>query len=132
MLEKILVEICEKFPFEYQEKDKKGAYTLILETMRVKILPLDPGFSLYAPFGDVPGDGTLKDPDAFYTYLTQANYLGQGTGRNIITINETGKQFLLKRKVKREPSFGQFKDDLEQFANYLEYWQEKVKEIGFA
>jgi hypothetical protein len=129
MLERFLIETCEKYPFEYREKDKVGAYTLVLGDMQIKILPLDPGMIFTGVIGKVPKNEELEDAEAFYIFMAQANYLGQGTGGNIISVEESGKTFLLERKFNYQIHLPLFLDTVESFVNYLEYWQGKIKEF---
>ncbi|MDN3507745.1 MAG: type III secretion system chaperone [Simkaniaceae bacterium] len=127
MLERLLIELNDQFNFPFTEKDKDGFYCLNVEAFKLKILPLDPGFYVTCFLAPVPNADDLADPDVFYSHITQANYLGQGTGRNTIAVSENGKEFHLCRFHPYETAYQTFEDILERFVNFAEYWQTHLK-----
>ena len=126
MLERLLIELNETFDFPFTEKDKDGFYGLTVEKYRLKLLPLDPGFYVTCTLAPVPVPEKLEDPEVFYSHLIQANYLGQGTGGNTLSISENGKEFHLSRFYPYETHYNTFEELLERFVNFAEYWQDYI------
>ncbi len=107
------------------QKDKKGFYHL-------KINPLITVF-----FHEIP-DGvymrstvcpTLKknNLEDLYIYLMKANLLGQGTGGAAIGIDPEENFFVLSQTINQEPTYLLFKETVEDFVNYVDYWREGIE-----
>jgi hypothetical protein len=68
----------------------------------------------------------IKNVEDFYIYLSQANYLGQGTGNSVISIDPDEKFLTLSTLIAYEVNYKMFFDWVEEFVNYLSYWKKEV------
>jgi hypothetical protein len=68
----------------------------------------------------------LSSPEDFYIYLSKANYLGQGTGNSIISIDPDEKFLTLSTRIAYEVNYRMFRDLIEEFVNYLSFWKKEV------
>lgn len=90
--------------------------------LTVRVQELDPGISLWARIGPCPPD---KREDLFIL-LMKANLLGQGTGGSVIALDENENFLTLSSILSYDMNYKAFKDALEDFTNYLEYWKEEL------
>src|SRR5579863_4585054 len=88
----------------------------------VTVRKLDPGFSFWSPIGSCP---EVKKEELF-TLLMKANFLGQGTGGATIALNENGNYLTLSSTLPYDMNYKTFRDALEGFINFLEYWKEEL------
>src|SRR3990167_5969015 len=106
------------------QKDNKGNYPLRLSpAYEISLQELKPGIffsSLIMPLSDE------KNKEALFIYLMKANFLGQGTGGNVIGIDQSEKFLTLSLRLPFEVNYKTFKESLEDFINYLDYWREEV------
>ena len=74
--------------------------------------------------------GTLPDEEVepFCQYLLFANYLGQGTGNCSIGLRPDKQTITLTRTVDKEVDYLTFKEVIEEFVNYLDYWKDHIEE----
>lgn len=68
----------------------------------------------------------IASPEDFYMYLSKANYLGQGTGDSVISIHPDEKFLTLSALIAYEVNYKMFRDLIEDFVNYLAFWQKEV------
>lgn len=124
MLEHLLTELCEKLDLPLDlEKDKENYYSFTLtDEISFSLRELKPGFFLRAELGEAP-EGSHED---LYILLMKANFLGQGTAGAFIGMDEKAENFTLTRACKQETSYRQFKEFLEEFVNYYEYWKKRI------
>jgi hypothetical protein len=52
--------------------------------------------------------------------------MGQGTGGGAIGIDPTEKFFTFSQSLPFEMNYQVFKESLEDFLNYITYWQEEI------
>lgn len=69
------------------------------------------------------------DREAFFIYLMKANFLGQGTGGSIIAVDPDEKFLTLSLIIPYEVNYRIFRDKLEDFINYLEFWKAELKRL---
>jgi hypothetical protein len=92
---------------------------------QVWVKDLDPGVFFRSTIAPLPSSG-LED---LFMYLSKANFLGQGTGGGVISI-EPGENFLtLGLNIPYEVNYKIFRDKLEDFVNYLEFWKSEIERI---
>ena len=82
----------------------------------------NPGFTLESPIAPVP----QTNCEELFTDVMWGNLFGQGTGESTIGINADGQYFTLSRTIPYELNYNDFKDLLEDFANYVDFWQTEV------
>ena len=88
--------------------------------MEIEFRAIDPaGIALRAAVAPCPSQ---KREDLFIQ-LMQANFLAQGTGGAAIGLDRNEKNLSLSLKLPYELTYMSFKEHLEIFANYLEYWR---------
>ena len=56
----------------------------------------------------------------------KANFLGQGTGGATIGLKEDESFLTLSLSLPYEMNYRAFKDAVEEFVNYLEYWKSEA------
>lgn len=124
MLEHLISEICEKLSLPLNlEKDKLGYYELILnDDIKLSLKQLQPGFFMKGQLGKAP-DGSHEE---LYIHLMKANYLGQGTAGAFIGMDETAQNFTMTKSCRRDVTYREFKEELEVFVNYYDYWKNKL------
>jgi hypothetical protein len=124
LLEKLLKTLVEELEIgEIPEKEEGDVYHLPLNPqLSVALHQLDPGISFWARIGPCP---IVKREDLFIL-LMKANFLGQGTGGSTIALDENENFLTLSSVLPYDMNYKMFKDALEDFANYLDYWKEEL------
>lgn len=106
------------------QKDNKGIYPVKLSpAYEISLQELPPRIffsSIIMPLSDE------KNKEALFIYLMKANFLGQGTGGNVIGIDQSEKFLTLSLRLPFEVNYKTFRESLEDFINYLDYWREEV------
>lgn len=118
MLERYLKALKEEVGFEYEKKDDKLFY---LNDVTLKE-PEDGKFYLFSKLGQVP----KEKKDDLFLYLMQANLLGQGTGLSTLGISDDEKSLTLSLSLPYEVNYREFKEILEEFLNYQDYWRKEI------
>lgn len=72
---------------------------------------------------------SIRDPETLFINLMKANFLGQGSGNGIISLHPEESCFIYSLILKRNPTYLHFKDGVEMFLNYLEFWRNRLKDI---
>ncbi len=124
MLKEHLEKLCSDLELgALAPKDKNKCYALSLSDCRMTLQELDPGFYIKAVIGECPKE---KKEDLFL-YIMRANFLGQGTGGNVIGLDEEEKNLTLSQNIPYDSTFREFKETIEDFVNYVDYWREELK-----
>ena len=126
MLESILSDLNRHLGLKAIEgtQEMKGFWLVrVPETHEVWIKDLNPGVYLRCVIA--PNIGSADE--TFYMYLMKANFLGQGTGGGTLTLDPEEKFLTLINLIPYEVNYKIFRDKLEDFVNYIEYWQKEVK-----
>ena len=106
------------------QKNEQGVYVLPLNPkLSVTITPLDPGALLTAPIAPFP----QEKREQFAIHMMKANLLGQGTGGAVIGLEADEKFLTLSLAIPYDMNFKIFKEALEDFANYVDFWRDEVK-----
>ena len=104
---------------------KRGEYTLPLDSAReITIRQGEQVIELQASVGECPQQNT----EEFYRYAMLGNLMGLGTGGAVLSLDPTGKQLSLQATMPLSLPYNQFKDQLEDFANHVDYWKEQITE----
>ena len=124
MLEQLMGTLAEELAMEeVPQKQQGNVFQLDLNPeTQVVLQELDPGISLWGRIGPCP---EAKREDLFML-LMKANFLGQGTGGACIGLEENGNFLTLSLVLPYDMSYKMFREALEDFANYLEYWREEL------
>lgn len=121
---KKLAEDLELPPFG--EKDNLSCYQVSLSPdLNITLKDLKNRFALFANVAPSPSQ---KKEEA-YIYFMKANLLGQGTGDQILSLDPEEKFLTLSCIIPYDINYNEFKEKIEDFVNYLDYWQAEVKKI---
>ena len=102
------------------QKDAEEWYWIDLNALqRIGIKEHEGKILLQAKIDTCP---TEKREEKFIHWM-KANFLGVGTGWGAIGLDSEGKFLTLSRALDYEVNYALFQEALEQFANYLDYWQ---------
>jgi hypothetical protein len=77
-------------------------------------------------FSNVAPIPIQKKEEAFLYFMT-ANLLGQGTGNQALGIDPEEKFLTLSCKIPYDMNYKEFKEKIEDFANYLQYWHTEAE-----
>lgn len=124
MLEQLLNTLSEQLEMEAPpKKAEDGLYHLELNPqMEIAFKQLDPGIALWAKIGPCP----LVKREELFILLMKANFLGQGTGGAVIALDENENFLTLSLVLPYDMNYKMFKESLEDFTNYLDYWREEL------
>jgi DNA-binding protein YbaB len=82
------------------------------------------GVFVSAPLIEAEGN----DLERVYQLVLEANLFGQGTGQiGVIGLTKNGKMLVLNLDIDHELDQDKFNEKLEDFLNYIEYWQNKIE-----
>jgi hypothetical protein len=125
MLEQYLSQLTQELelPLPAPQDDHGLRHLSINPSLRLALQALDPGFHLSAVIGPCPAE---RREDLFIL-LMRANFLGQGTGEAVIGLDREEKLLTLSLTVPYEVSYKAFKERVEDFANYIDYWREELE-----
>jgi hypothetical protein len=105
------------------EKDEQGYFLLkISESTKISVKNTSPGFLLQSNIAPIPKVAREKALE----YYMEANFLGQGTGNAVIGLDSEEKFLTLSHSIPYDVDYKIFKEIIEAFANYLNYWQEEA------
>jgi hypothetical protein len=126
MLEAHLKQLSTQFSFPVNfEKNEEGYYQLMLDSSTaISIKELPKGFTCKSTVSALP-QGEQED---LLALLMRANYLGQGTKGGILALNETAQTITFFSSLMHEYNFSEFKEKIEEFVNYLNYWKTRIKD----
>ncbi len=124
MLESLIKMLAEELELDgIPPKEDGNIYQLPLNgELTVRIQELDPGLAFWARIAPCPKE---KREDLFIL-LMKANFLGQGTGNSTIALDENENFLTLSSVLPYDMNYKTFKDALEDFANYRDYWKDEV------
>lgn len=91
-----------------------------IHTIEFRELPT--GFSIWSNIGACPH----KNKEDFYLFIMRANFLGQGTGNSVIGMDLEEKYLTLSSYIPYEVDFRKFKEIVEEFLNFVDYWKEEL------
>jgi hypothetical protein len=124
LLEQFLTTLVQDLEMEEVPKKEEGnVYHLqINPEMTITIAKLDPGFSFFSKIGACP---TVKKEELFI-HLMKSNFLGQGTGGAVIALDENENFLTLSSVLPYDMNYKTFKNALEDFTNYLDFYKEEL------
>ncbi len=121
---KNVTQLCEDLELAPNlEKSDRGFYLLPLnEGLRISIGALNPGVFLYSPLSQCP----KRKKEELLIKLMQANLFGQGTLGAVIGYDAQENLLTLSADFSYDMDYGAFKENVENFANIVEYWREEI------
>jgi Tir chaperone protein (CesT) family len=107
--------------------DSDGAYTVRVDaSFEIKMEWLDPGFYLETVIARAKGGWSEET----MLLLLLGNLFGQGTGHGALALDGTGENILLTLTLPYEMAYVEFREWLEELANYTEYWKMKIEQLS--
>ena len=123
MLEECLIQLVENLALEDALSKENKLYILKLhKELIITFRELDPGCTFFSTIGMCP----LNKREEIFIYLMKANLLGQGTGGSIIGLDRDEKFLTLCLVLPYDMKYKVFKDALEDFTNYLDFWKNEL------
>lgn len=105
------------------EKAKDKTYPIEIQAKaKISATELFPGMYLRSVLGPLPEE-EREEKLAHYSF---ANLLGQGTGRARLGLDAAGKAVTLTMHTPEDMSYTHFKECIEEFANFVDYWKEEL------
>ena len=108
-------------PASVEQNDDKSYVIHIQVLSQITVRELFPGLLFSTVLGPVPEEEKEEE----MMRLMQANLLGRATGRSRLGIVD--KQVVLTMYIQADVNYREFKEDVEEFANYTDYWHEELK-----
>lgn len=105
-------------------QDEHACYHLKINQWEVEIKSYEKEIYFFSIIGPLP---KLKRED-FLTRVMEANFLGQGTGGGSLGITEDETSLSLCLNVPDETLYRDFKENLEIFFNYIEFWGKEIRQ----
>lgn len=125
MLEEHLTKLAEDLALEDSVTKEDKLYTLKLHPeLVIAFRELDPGCTFFATIGVCP----VNKKEELFIYLMKANLLGQGTGGGVISLDQDEKFLTLCLVLPYDMKYKIFKDALEDFTNYLDFWKKELSD----
>jgi hypothetical protein len=94
--------------------------------LAVGIKEIDQGIYLVAKIAPVP----QAKREELYIHLMKANFLGQGTGGSTIGLLEDESFLTLSLALPYEMNYNTFKETIEDFVNFVDFWKKEVARVG--
>ncbi len=105
--------------------DKPGLYSIPFEEdTTVEIIELQQGILFTAVICPVPG----KKQEDFYTQALLGNLFGQGTLGSVVGITADGKNVAISREIPKITDYKNFRNNLEDFLNALDFWRDEARQ----
>lgn len=102
--------------------EKDSLLKITLFSFPMEVLKLESGAYISAPIAPLP----TNEKEEFLLKVMKANYLGQGTGGAALGLREDESFLTLSLSLPYEMNYRAFKDAIEDFVNYVEYWKNET------
>ena len=123
MLQKLLEQLFKELNLgTLSPLDEEKRYHLKMSRFDIALKELDPGCFYSSTIGPLPKN---KKED-FLMRVMKANFLGQGTGGATIGLKEDESFLTLSLSLPYEMNYKAFKESLEDFVNYIDYWKQEI------
>ncbi|MDN3504348.1 MAG: CesT family type III secretion system chaperone [Rhabdochlamydiaceae bacterium] len=114
------------------EKKERNTFFLPFGQRNILIFVSENNLLLTANLGLLPTEEEFIEP--FCIHLLFANYLGQGSGSSGIGLSPDKQTITLTMDVRGDIDYRIFKEQMEEFVNYLDYWineieQKKIRDL---
>ncbi|MGM0439569.1 MAG: type III secretion system chaperone [Chlamydiota bacterium] len=104
----------------------QGAYSIPVDEGLEVVVDEIPqhGYHLFSKVSDLPEGG---DRESFYINAMRANLFGQGTGGGALGLDHEAHSLVLSQLLEGDASYSDFRDVIEDFINWVEFWQGEVQ-----
>lgn len=127
MLEKYLKTLSENLGQEMPPKNSQGSFSLLFsEHLKIVFSENPSGIHLQSPIAPCP----QREKEEAFSMLLFANLFGQGTGGAVLALDEEAKDLTLSKTLTLDVFYETFYDDVEDFANYVEFWQKEIQKYN--
>jgi hypothetical protein len=122
MLKNHLQQLCQELGLGAPSFDEQKFHHLKIGALDIAFKDLEPGFYFLSNVGPLP----TKKKEDFLMLVMKANFLGQGTGGGALGLKEDESCLTLSLSLPYEMNYKAFKDSLEEFANFTDYWKKET------
>ncbi len=123
MLKNLLEQLNQELGLgELPPADELKFHHFKMNSFDISMKDLDPGFYFSSNIGPLP----KNKKEEFLMLLMKANFLGQGTGGATLGLKEDESFLTLSLSLPYEMNYIAFKESLEDFANFVEYWKKET------
>ena len=102
--------------------DEQKIHRVTIGSLSIALKDLNPGFYFSSDLGPLP----QKKKEDFLMRVMKANFLGQGTGGGALGLKEDESCLTLSLSLPYEMNYKVFKDSLEEFVNFADYWKKEI------
>ncbi len=114
-------------PYDACIREEKGKFKLHPgKGLELELQEEKPHLLIKTTLGPVPA----ARKEELFSLLMHANVLGQGTGGSAIGMDAEEKFLTLGLSLSYEIDLREFKERIEEFANYTVYWQEALNRFN--
>ena len=123
MLNNLLPQLSQEFNLgSLAPPDEQKNHHLTIGALNIALKDLSPGFYFSSDIGPLPE----KKKEDFLMRLMKANFLGQVTGGASLGLKEDESCLTLSLSLPYEMNYRAFKDSLEEFINFVDYWKKEI------
>lgn len=103
-----------------------GSYLIPFEEdTEVSIKETNEGIVINCIICPIPG----KKQENFFVQALLGDLFGQGTMGSVLGITDDGKQLILWRDFPYSPDYKEFKNNLEDFLNAVDFWRDQARQV---
>ncbi|MGL4348906.1 MAG: type III secretion system chaperone [Chlamydiales bacterium] len=126
MLEELIHNLLKdiELDIEPSKMDPMGYKLDFAPDLSITVKATDPGYYIQTSIDRVPE----YEVEILFITLMEANLFGQGTGRGVLGISLDGDLVLFSKKILQDLNYQDFKEKIEEFVNYVEFWRIEIKE----
>ena len=122
MLQKLIERLFKELELGIPVLDEQKSFHFKISGFDIALKEIEPEFYISSPIGALPE----KKKEEFLMHVMKANFLGQGTGGATIGLTESESFLKLSLSLPYEINYITFKEHLEDFVNYLDYWKKEI------
>lgn len=122
MLITLLNQFTKELKLPKLEENVEKIYRIDFPFGTLHFLDKEKEILLWSPIHTLPSN----NQEDLFIHLMKANFLGQATGGAVIGISVDEKYLTLSDVMPYELSYQEFRNRIEDFVNYLIYWQKEI------
>lgn len=123
MLDRYLEQLVKELSLEpVAPADEQKRRHLKIGHLSIALQDLDPGFYFFSQIAPLP----KPKREELFMALMKGNFLGQATGGATIGLMEDESFLTLSLALPYDMNYKAFRETLEDFTNFIEYWQKEV------
>lgn len=122
MLQKLVEQLFQELGLGIPLLDEQKLFHLKISGFDIALQEMEPYFYISSNIGALPP----QKKEEFLMRVMKANFLGQGTGGGVIGLTENESFLTLSLSLPYEVNYITFKESVEDFTNYLDYWKKEI------